>query len=269
MTRWFEAPLTTLAFCWRLDRRDGVTLGLTSHDRDLMLAGLHYRATPGMVPSAIERSTGLALDSVQLSGALSSDCIRADDLEAGRWDGAQLRLWAVDWTAPDRDPILLVRGTLGAVDRVDAQFSVELLGPSLALNQPFSETLSPHCRAQLGDARCRVDMAGRTVHAMAIRLTGNRVGVDDVLGADAFAFGWLRWTEGPRAGLRHMILSHTGTELVLVDAPDMPLTTPLRIELTEGCDRRLATCQSRFGNVLNFRGEPHLPGNDLLMRYGG
>ncbi|MET0362466.1 MAG: DUF2163 domain-containing protein, partial [Sphingobium sp.] len=53
-------PLCALAFCWRLDRRDGVTIGLTSHDRMLSVGGLDYIATPGMLPSAI-RQTG-ALD---------------------------------------------------------------------------------------------------------------------------------------------------------------------------------------------------------------
>jgi uncharacterized phage protein (TIGR02218 family) len=39
-----------------------------------------------------------------------------------------------------------------------------------------------------------------------------------------------------------------------------------RIELREGCDKRLSTCATRFANVANFRGEPHVPGNDLLTR---
>ena len=34
-----------------------------------------------------------------------------------------------------------------------------------------------------------------------------------------------------------------------------------------GCDRALATCRDRFGNVANFRGFPHIPGNDFVLRY--
>lgn len=34
-----------------------------------------------------------------------------------------------------------------------------------------------------------------------------------------------------------------------------------------GCDRQLGTCRGRFGNVLNFRGFPHIPGNDFVLRY--
>ena len=96
MATWLDPELTTLAFCWRLARRDGVVLGFTSHDRDLVIGGLTYRAAPGMVPSAIERGASLEADTVDVSGVLSNDAITATDLVAGRWDGASLRLFAVD-----------------------------------------------------------------------------------------------------------------------------------------------------------------------------
>ncbi|HLL58748.1 MAG TPA: phage BR0599 family protein, partial [Allosphingosinicella sp.] len=41
------------------------------------------------------------------------------------------------------------------------------------------------------------------------------------------------------------------------------------VEISEGCDKSFATCTARFANGANFRGEPHLPGMDLLTRYPG
>ncbi|MCC6942300.1 MAG: phage BR0599 family protein, partial [Novosphingobium sp.] len=41
----------------------------------------------------------------------------------------------------------------------------------------------------------------------------------------------------------------------------------LRVILREGCDHTIGTCADRFGNGVNFQGEPFLPGNDLLTRY--
>jgi len=35
----------------------------------------------------------------------------------------------------------------------------------------------------------------------------------------------------------------------------------------KGCDRQLATCRDRFGNVANFRGFPHIPGSDFVLKY--
>ena len=38
-----DGDLTTIALCWRIERRDGVTIGLTDHDRDLVIDGLVHR----------------------------------------------------------------------------------------------------------------------------------------------------------------------------------------------------------------------------------
>lgn len=269
MSRWFEAELTSLAFCWRLDRADGVTLGLTSHDQPLQLAGLSYAAAPGMVPSAIERRSGLAVDTVELAGALTSSLLCEEDLLMGRWDGARLRLYAVDWTQADADPVLLLQGELGNVDVADGQFSVELLGGTQALDQPATPSTSPLCRAQFGDRFCGVDMAGRRELARVTSISGAELRLDSAPRAGYFDLGQLRWAEGPRAGQMVRILAQQGPMLILAEAPQPSPETPLLVELTQGCDRRFATCQSRYGNAENFRGEPHLPGHDVLLRYGG
>jgi uncharacterized phage protein (TIGR02218 family) len=166
MTDWFAQPLTTLAFAWAVERRDGITLGFTSHDRDLVVGGLVHASAPGMLPSAIERSDGLDVDDVRLSAALTSDAFSDDDLIAGRWDGAALTLSAVDWTAPDVAPVTLMTGEFGEVEIKDSGFAVGLRGPTSVLDAPVVEETSPECRAQLGDRRCRVDLSGRRVSAV-------------------------------------------------------------------------------------------------------
>jgi uncharacterized phage protein (TIGR02218 family) len=34
-----------------------------------------------------------------------------------------------------------------------------------------------------------------------------------------------------------------------------------------GCDKQLATCRTKFSNTVNFRGFPHMPGNDFVTSY--
>lgn len=269
MSRWFEDDLTALAFCWRVQRADGVTIGLTSHDRDVVLDGLLHKSAPGIVPSAIERRDDLQADSVDLRGALTSDLITKSDLEAGKWDGARLRVTAVNWEAPDVDPVFLAAGELGRIESDGLNFTAELLGAATALDRPIVEETSPECRATLGDKRCRVDMAGRSVIARVVSADGMSLTVDTVLGEpDDFAWGDLRWLDGANAGLRTMILSSLASTVELREPPSFAPVSGAMVELIEGCDRRFVTCGQRFNNALNFRGEPHLPGNDLLVRYG-
>lgn len=268
MTPWLQGELTTLAFCWRLDRRDGVALGFTSHDRDLLIGGMPYRAAPGMLPSAISLSDGFEVDTLDISGALSDAAIRDVDLAAGRWDGAAVRLFAIDWTDPAGQALPLARGELGDVEVRDGRFSAELRGPTALLERPVVEQTSPECRADLGDRRCRVDMAGRR-HVCRIAAVTDAVTILIEQAAGDYGYGRLRWIGGANGGLASAILTGDGTTIVLRDPPPFPARVGDHVEIAEGCDKAFATCRDRFANAANFRGEPHLAGNDLLTRYPG
>ncbi|MEH3102679.1 MAG: DUF2163 domain-containing protein [Sphingomonas phyllosphaerae] len=262
--------LLTQALCWRVERRDGVMLALTDHDRDLEVAGVRYRAAPGMVPSAIVRGEGLDADTMEVSGALGSGAFRRDDLLAERWDGARVVIVAVDWSDPAAVAVPLGEGRIGEVELTEQGFTAELRGVQAQLERPVSEVTSPSCRATLGDARCRVAMAARRRFARVLACAGAEVTLDRGEPVDdAYGEGVLRWFGGANAGLASAIERSAGAVLTLRTAPVFVAEAGVLIELVEGCDRRLATCAARFANVANFRGEPHLPGVDLLTRYPG
>jgi uncharacterized phage protein (TIGR02218 family) len=264
-----EGPLSTVALCWRIERRDGIAIGLTAHDRDLTIDGLVHRAAPGMTPSAIKRSDGLDADTMDVAGALTSDAIRADDLAAGRWDGAAVRLFAVDWSGGD-GRVDLGEGTIGAIETRNGAFTAELRGSSAALDRPVAEETSAECRAELGDRRCRVAMAARRRFARIVAAAGRAVTVDaPEAEANGYGGGLLRWFGGANSGLEAAIAASDGAVVTLRTEPVFAPATGDLIELIEGCDKSLATCASRFANAANFRGEPYLPGIDLLTRYPG
>ncbi|MFS0737170.1 DUF2163 domain-containing protein [Sphingomonas sp. 1P06PA] len=267
MTAFLDPALTTIALCWRIARGDGVALGFTTHDRDLTIDGLDYRATPGIAPSAIALSDGFEVDTLDVAGALTADAITADDLMAGRWDGADVRLFAIDWTDPAGERLALARGRLGAVSQTDLGFTAELRGPTAQLERAVVETTSPDCRAELGDRRCRVDMAGRVRIARVIALESETLVIDrSEPVAGVYACGRLRWIDGRASGIAEPIAASDGDRILLRTLPPAD-AVGARIEISEGCDKLIGTCAARFGNAANFRGEPHLPGNDLLTRY--
>jgi uncharacterized phage protein (TIGR02218 family) len=263
-----DSPLSSVAFCWRIERPDGAGLALTSHDQDLVVGGIRFRAAPGILPSAIIRGSGLDPQSGDIAGALTSPALAEEDLVAGRWDGSRVRVFGVDWTDPDREQLGLGDGELGELSYDGTAFSAELRGPAERLRQPVCPETSAQCRAEFGSPECRVDLAGRIVRTSATGINGVEVSVDAELD-DRFVFGRLRWLSGPLAGLDGMILSAAGGVVRLREPPGDAGQLPVRVELREGCDKLFATCTTRFDNAANFRGEPHLPGNDLLTRYSG
>jgi uncharacterized phage protein (TIGR02218 family) len=264
-----RGALTTIALCWRIERRDGVAIGLTDHDADLTIDGLVHRAAPGMTPSAIERGDGLIADTMDVSGALTSDAISERDLLAGRSDGARVRVFAVDWTGAE-GRVDLGEGVIGAVETKNGGFTAELVGASAGLDRPVGEETSPECRAKLGDRRCGVAMAGRRRFARVLSVAERVLtlnGAEPVAGA--YAGGLLRWFGGANSGLSAAIAVSGDATVTLRADPMLPVVAGDLVEVSEGCDKSLATCAARFGNVSNFRGEPYLPGIDLLTRYPG
>ncbi len=266
---WLDEPVTTTAYGWRLDRTDGVALGFTSHDRDLLLDGIVLRASPGMVPGAVVESLGMESGGLDVKGALTSNAIRHDDLRAGRWNGAWLEIFLFDWTNPDGGKRLLASGELGAVSMSGDAFEAEFLGIAQALDRPVVPATSPGCRARFCGSECGLSQRRFTHHARVEAAEEEALLLDAAFPAGRLTLGTLRWLDGANCGLLADIVGDAGDELSLSDAPAFPVEPGARIELVDGCDHRFETCRDRFANAHNFRGEPYLPGNDLLTRYPG
>jgi uncharacterized phage protein (TIGR02218 family) len=263
-----EGELTAIAMCWRIERRDGAGIALTSHDESLLRDGVRHDPAPGVTPAAVSRSLGLEPQSGEMAGALSSDALSAEDLALGRWNGAAVRLTAVDWADSAGEAIALLSGELGEVAIEGEGFSAELNGAASRLNAPVCPATSPECRAELGDKACRVDLAGRTIIASVIEADNGELRLDRAAG-DIFLMGRLRYLRGANCGVATTILAVDGDRIWVRDLPRAPVEAGCRVALREGCDKRFETCVGRFANAVNFRGEPHLPGNDLLTRYPG
>ncbi|PXW78143.1 putative phage protein (TIGR02218 family) [Blastomonas natatoria] len=268
-TRWFDRPLETIAMLWRIERADGIALGFVAHDRDLIIDHVRYHAAPGMLPSAIEMDDGLEPLDMDVGGALSHVLIRQDDLEAGRWDQAAIAMGLADWERPQDGVMWFWHGHLGALSVQGQRFSAELRGIKARLDRPFAPVSSPSCRADFcgpgcGLSRTRFEQVAAlsAVEDESLRFAG----VDEV-GAERLAHGLLRWIDGDNAGLQARIVGQEGGALLLETQLASPAQPGDRALLVEGCDKSFATCANRFENAHNFRGEPHLPGNDLLTRF--
>ena len=266
---WFAGELETVATWWRLARSDGVTLGFTTHDADLWFDGVLHSASPGMVPSAIRRSAGFDADSAEVSGAISSDMIAAADLDAGRYDGALVAVGLIDWVTLEVQPIY--SGTIGMVSETDAGFMAELQSRKQDLSVDPVPRTSPTCRAAFCGLGCGLSavrfehlatLASQDVAGNAVTLAGGPAPADLVAGQ-------VRWLDGPYAGIAMGVTGTNGAGgLVLDRAIDVAIPVGARVVASEGCDHTLATCSARFANAVNFQGEPFLPGNDMVVRYG-
>ena len=174
----------------------------------------------------------------------------------------------MDWRDLEAEPIELACGDLADVSTRGEAFTAELRGGAWKLNEAVCPSTSPHCRAELGDKACRIDLVGRSKRVVAVAWDGVEVEIDGEVDS-TFLFGRLRYLSGANCGADTVILGVDGSRLCLRDLPRADIEPGTIIEIREGCDKRLQTCSDRFENAANFRGEPHLPGMDLLTRFPG
>jgi len=265
--------VTTTCRCWALTRRDGVVMGFTDHDRLLTFEGVAFRPDTGLSALAVQQTTGLSVDNTEALGALNDAAIREADIEAGRYDGAELRAWLVNWqdVAARR---LIFRGTMGELRRAGGAFEAELRGLTDALNVPLGRVYQKACSAILGDRDCSFDLdtPGYVAEPPAEKVEENRVFRFAEMGGfaeDWFRHGVIRVLSGAAAGLIGLIKrdrSEGAGRVIELWHPLGAAVTPgdaLRIEA--GCDKRMTTCQFKFDNLLNYQGFPDIPGDDWTI----
>lgn len=272
MSSHIAGEVTTLATCWTLTRQDGAEMFFTDFDEDLVIDSDTYLAASGYSRSAIANSSSFTVDNLDIIGNLQSDVISEEDLFSGLYDYAEVHIFMVNWQDLSMGTIPLRKGWLGEISATDGAFTAELRGLSQALLHEIGAVYSPLCSADLGDARCTVDVDALTQTDVVAGVTSRAeftltdyAGVDDLLNG-----GVLTFTSGLNAGRSCEIRDWMQTGKTVTLYLEMPFEIMVGDEVSffPGCDKRFSTCRDIYANHLNFRGFPHIPGTDALLETG-
>lgn len=270
-----DTGATTLCYCWKVTRADGAVRGYTDHDRALAFGGDTYEAASGFTATAIESNLGLGIDNLDVAGGLSTASLSEEDLAAGLYDAAEIEIWRVNWSDVSQR-VLMRKGAIGEVRRAGPAFTAELRGLAHRLNQQVGRIYQYGCDADLGDARCTIDRDDPGIKGEgAVAGAANRRQFA-VSGIGAFAHGFfergkLTWTAGANAGHSAEVKRHTKVGATVTLELWLPVPQDIApgdaFAVTAGCDKQFATCKAKFVNQLNFRGFPHMPGNDWVVTF--
>lgn len=280
-----DSGATTLASCWQITRTDGQVYRYTDHDADIELAAPAevagtYKSRVGYTGTNIANSADNAVDNLDVTVRFADGGISAADIEAGLFDYAEVRLFLVNWADPDGCGIIRMRrGYLGEVKLKNGWGVCELRGLMQALQQPVGDTYSPACTADLGDARCKINLPDWTVTGTVSAVTDRRRFSDSGRGEAEqwFRFGKLTFTSGLNAGRSMEVKAFdAGGAFELFQPMPHPIQVGDTYSVHAGCDKRhekqadgsyAGDCKNKFGNVVNYRGHPCLVGPDQLLRY--
>lgn len=267
-----DGEATTLCHCWIVHRSDGTALGFTDHDESLQFEGVDFEPQSGFTASEAEHSQGMGVDMLDVAGALDSEQLTDADIEQGLYDGAEVRVFAVNWQDP-QDRVELRRVRIATITRTGDAFRAELVSPAAQLDRPRGRIYARHCDAVLGDTRCGKDISVdpfahtgvvSSVHPDGISVTGQ-----SDLPAGWFSGGTATWTDGSDERTARIAdhLVRDGAARLSLGAGDPVPPQGASLALAAGCDKRFATCRDKFANQNRFRGFPHLPGNDAAYAY--
>lgn len=267
--------ITTVSRCWAVTRADGERYGFTDHDGNLVFDGLTFRADTGLSAKALSQATGLSVDNTEAMGALRDDALSEADIEAGRFDGAEVVSWLVNWRDVSQRRVLF-RGSIGEMRRMNGAFHAELRGLTEMLNRPTGRVYQGPCSAVLGDSMCQLDLSDPLyVHeGTLIAAEDNRTLTLSTL--SAFEDGWfqrgsLTVLTGAAAGLSGSIKrdrsTTTGRAFDLWQALGAVVAIGDTVRITAGCDKRFGTCRAKFANAVNFQGFPDIPEEDWMLVY--
>ncbi len=266
---WMTEDVFDPAYCWRIERRDGVVLGFTSHDLDLTFDGVTYEARTGFTPTTVDTSDQFSVDNLDVDAALSSERITEDDLAGGVYDFSKITIYLVNWKNLSDPKLILRRGTIGRVTYSKNAFTAEVRGLMEAYQQQAGPLYQKLCRAEFGDAKCKIELAAHTYAGSVTGVVNDSTFATDVLQpAGLFDYGVLTWTSGDNKDAKCEVkTSQADGTISLYLPPTWQPVTGDTFTVTAGCDRNFSTCINKWANWVNFRGEPYIPGTDYLSGY--
>lgn len=268
---------TTMCFAWRVTRKDGTVQGFTDHDEPLTFDGTTFEAEAGFTASQMQSALGLSVDNLELVGGFRSDYISETDLIAGAYDDADVELFWVNW-ADTSQRVVAMAGNIGEVKQNGIQFTAELRSLTHRLNQKVGRKYQRTCDAVFCDvgqsvARCKLNAATFTFSGTVTSVTSPSAFIVSGLAQadDYFSRGLLTWTSGNNDGNTADVRTHTNDGASVGIDLWTPQVGTIQVgdtfDILAGCKQTADVCKSKFNNLDNFQGFPHMPGEDVITKY--
>jgi uncharacterized phage protein (TIGR02218 family) len=268
-----DAPLLT-AECFTIWLANGAVLAYTDLDIPVALNGFAYLANSILISGLKYRaSCGVNVDSQQLTiFARTTDTIGGvpflQALQQGLFDGAEIqreKAFFSAWGTPPMGSVVLFKGRVAQIDsigRTSAQVTVASDLVLLDIDMPRN-CYQANCQHVLYDAGCSV-VVGTYSTTGNIGAGSTQTQILWASATSAYQQGTVTFTSGANTGATATIKSAGSGWLQLAYPLSVAPAAGDVFSASYGCDRTMATCQSRFNNLSQFRGFPFVPPPQIM-----
>lgn len=249
-------------------RKSGVITRLAEHQADIVIEGTTYTKARGFRVSSMPfmlnaTSTNVTFEVVAIDGG----SVDPDELRDGLYDSASIIISACSHLLPANGLVELFRGQFADVNFSDVGLAhIRVEGLLSKAKKLIVEHYSPMCRTFFGDARCKVPLAPLTAAGTVTSISGYTIGISGAAAGAAsghWRLGLIIPTSGHGVGdafeIREWFPPAIKTYLPAVGK----IAAGDTVNLIPGCDftRGDKGC-GRWNNIINYRGEPYVPGAD-------
>lgn len=257
--------------CIKIVTKNNIVLTFTDHDKPLTIDGDVY--TPGagltrvkMMAKANQEPSSQEVEAAWIEG------VDEQDANNGVYDNATITFGWVSWKRPNLGQVVIFHGVLGVLTWTEEGFSAEVQNNIRLLQRPTTSMVTPNCRHSLGDTNdtnkavpggCNVNLAnftftGEVTDILTNRRKFNISGNAATKDSGYFSTGVLTFTSGLNNGLITDVKLHDSGSIELYIPTHYEINTGDTFNIVAGCNGTLAVCKSKFNNVVNFGGFPHL-----------
>ena len=263
---------THIVRCWKITLTNGDTMGFTTNDESFDYDGVLYNAVSADDLKAINSSLEIQNDDFQMCNLISSELIAVNDILSGKYDNAEIKIFLLDILNMDMGIVPLMNGHIADMEYRDNVFIARVKGLKDEINKSIGELYSPLCRARFCDGKCKLNQndysfVGKVdglIDEMTFQTKDNTIiNMED----GYFENGIIEFLSGDNKGYRTEIKQFSkGTFRLMLELPNR-MNINDDFKAVAGCDKLFKTCCQKFNNAINFRGEPHLPGIEVLLKF--
>lgn len=245
--------------------KNGQVFAFTDSDKDLLVDGLNYVPAPGLASVRYTATSNVEISNQEIGAAMVD--VPEEDLIGGVFDSATIEASWCSWFDPSLGKVLVFSGTLGEVSWDERGFMADIVSYVKALERNIGWTYTSSCRHELFGSVVPGRLGACTLSASAFTFTGTITSVQtnkwkfttNLTQADGyFSSGQLTFTSGNNSGLSVTAKKQTGGLIELFIPTAFTTQVGDTFTIMAGCDKTPATCQSKFNNVANFGGFPHI-----------
>lgn len=249
----------------KISCKNGTVYGFTTTEMPLTVDGQLYNPAPGLESVRYTATSDASISNQEIGAAMLE--VPEDEILAGVFDGATLEAAWCTWANPSLGRVITFKGSLGEVSWDERGFVADIVSYTKALERNIGWTYTASCRHKLfGTAEAgRLGYCG--LSSAAFTFTGAVTSVEtnkwkfttDLSQASGyFSSGLLTWTTGNNAGLTVTVKKQTSGQLELFIPTAFTVQVGDTFSIQAGCDKTLETCKSKFSNVANYGGFPHI-----------